>query len=218
MNSNIQQGVAISRALNELEKFFQEVEALRRLLSEQLNDFLSNSTEFKIGDIDYICTESESTWLFPWDNLSIAIFEKKTRKLIDDKAHRFINFQFSFFGESTAIPDQQARPILHVSSSGVRHCLDDFYVRYPIDRNWYFDDFPGVLSLEKNELIWSNYDYGDKFWHYSVDLLSINAANVKQILIDPVYRLLHGEPWEVVPDSALDKAIVRYENLESILK
>ena len=94
----------------------------------------------------------------------------------------------------------------------------DKSIKYPIDEILYFDEEPGSFSLENNAIIWSNYDYGDKFWHYSIDLLKINSHNFQELLINPVYRLLHEEPLQIVPNSALDNALIRYENLESIIK
>lgn len=217
MDSILEQGKNITSALNELEKFFIEINALKILLKEKLNTFLDDSLEFKISNQEEITFYSDSTWLFPWCNMSIAIFGKRKINLDDYNAHRIINFQLSFSGESVAIPNQANRPLIHVSSSGIRY-NEEWFIKYPIDRKLYFDEFPGGFSLEDNAVIWSIYEDGSKFWHYSIDLIKINSQNFQELLIDPVYRLLHGEPWLVAPNSALDYALVRYENLESIMK
>lgn len=218
MDSILEQGKNITSALNELEKFFIEINALKILLKEKLNTFLDDSLEFKISNQEEITFYSDSTWLFPWCNMSIAIFGKRKINLDDYNAHRIINFQLSFSGESVAIPNQTNRPLIHVTSSGFRHNKEEFYIRYPIDVPYYLGDDAGKISLEDNAVIWSIYEDGSKFWHYSIDLLKINSQNFQELLIDPVYRLLHGEPWLVAPNSALDYALVRYENLESIMK
>lgn len=217
MNSIIDQGKNITSALNELEKFFIEVNSLQILLKDKLDKFLDTSIKFKAYNQEESFCFSDSNWLFPWYNISIAIFGKRKTNLEDCNANRIINFQLSFSGESVAIPNQVNRPLIHVSSSSIRY-NEEWFIKYPIDRKLYFDEFPGSFSLEDNAVIWSIYEDGSKFWHYSIDLLKINSQNFQELLIDPVYHLLHGEPWLVAPNSALDYALVRYENLESIMK
>ena len=221
MDNYLEQGRNITTALNELEKFFIEIIALQNLLINTLDTFLDSSTKFKASNHKESYHISNSSYLFPWGNISIAIFDKTkrklTEKLTDDQAYRFINFQFSFSDESVAIPNQIDRPLIHISSSGIRYD-SEWFIKYPIDEILYFDEIPGSFSLEDNAIIWSNYDDGDKFWHYSIDLLKINSHNFQELLINPVYRLLHEEPLQIVPNSALDNALIRYENLESIIK
>lgn len=217
MDNYLEQGRNITTALNELDKFFIEINALKYLLINTLDKFLDSSTKFKASNHKESYHYSNSGYLVPWCNISIAIFDKKRRKLTDDLAYRFINFQFSFSDESVAIPNQIDRPLIHISSSGIRHD-SEWFIKYPIEEILYFDEEPGSFSLENNAIIWSNYDYGDKFWHYSIDLLKINSHNFQELLINPVYRLLHEEPLQIVPNSALDNALIRYENLESIIK
>ena len=119
MDNYLEQGRNITTALNELDKFFIEIDALKYLLINTLDKFLDSSTKFKASNHKESRHLSNSGYLVPWCNISIAIFDKKRRKLTDDLAYRFINFQFSFSDESVAIPNQIDRPLIHISSSGM---------------------------------------------------------------------------------------------------
>ena len=73
MNSIIDQGKNITSALNELEKFFIEVNSLQILLKDKLDKFLDTSIKFKAYNQEESFCFSDSNWLFPWYNIRIAM-------------------------------------------------------------------------------------------------------------------------------------------------
>ena len=140
MDNYLEQGRNITTALNELEKFFIEIIALQNLLINKLDTFLDSSTKYKASNYQEIYHISNSEYLVSWFNISIAIFYKTKRKLTDDRAYRFINFQFSFSDKSVAIPNQIGRPLIHINSSDMRHD-SEWFIKYPIDEILYFETF-----------------------------------------------------------------------------
>jgi hypothetical protein len=77
MDNYLEQGRNITTALNELDKFFIEIDILKFLLISTLDKFLDSSTKFKASNYKESRHISNSGYLVPWCNISIAIFDKK---------------------------------------------------------------------------------------------------------------------------------------------
>ena len=79
MNNTDLQGYAISQALNELEKFATEVDTLVDLVKAKIPKFFAQSTEYKLGEIEYSEEVAEYGLFCNWKGLSVPILKKKNK-------------------------------------------------------------------------------------------------------------------------------------------
>lgn len=209
-----EQGVAITHAIGELKKFYNEVNELKNLIQSKIQSELKNQLkqggEFKIDlpniEINIIeqWGEDDSGW--EWTSLSIPVYTHKAKK----KRSFYLNIQLSFAGSAVA-NIEPAKPQIHIGIDNQPIVKDKYFYDYPISKSDEWLAKANSIFVEQNSLL--RFAYGDeKYWRYSIELLSVNASNLEELIIQPVVQLLNESKWEVAKNSALDKALIRYEN------
>lgn len=213
-----EQGIAITHAIGELKKFYNEVDELKNLIQSKIQSELKNQLKqgrkFKI-DLSNTEIEIANEWgeddnAWEWSSLSIPIYTYGARKDIPKNIFSYLNIQLSFAG-STVANIQPAKPQIHIGIDGIPIGEDEYFYAYPISKSdeGYAD--ANSIFIEQNSLLKYVYDDQD-YWQYSIELLSVNASNLEELIIQPVVQLLNENKWEVAKNSALDKALIRYEN------
>lgn len=213
-----EQGVAITHAIGELKKFYNEVGELENLIQSKIQSELKNQLkqggEFKIDlpntEIKIINKRGGNAGTWEWRSLSIPVYKHGAKKDKLENLYFYLNIQLSFAGSAVA-NIQPAKPQIHIGIDGVPIGEDEYFYAYPISKSdeGYVD--ANSIFIEQNSLLKYVYDVRD-YWQYSIELLSVNASNLEELIIQPVVQLLNENKWEVVKNSALDKALIRYEN------
>lgn len=155
--------------------------------------------------------EDESAW--EWTSLSVPVYKHSSRKNICF----YLNIQLSFAGSSVA-NISPALPQIHIGIDGIPIGEDDYFYTFPISKS---EQEANFINIEQSSLLKFNYDsrnYSRNYWQYSIKLLSVNAANLEELIIFPIVQLLNEDTWNIKADSALDKALIRYENENLVFK
>lgn len=215
-----EQGVAITQVIGELKKFYSEVNGLAGLITSKIHSELKiqlkQGKKFKIDmqdDVEVIESygEDESAW--EWTSLSVPVYQHSSRKNICF----YLNIQLSFAGSSVA-NISPALPQIHIGIDGRPIGEDDYFYTFPISKS---EQEANFINIEQSSLLKFNYDsrnYSRNYWQYSIKLLSVNAANLEELIIFPIVQLLNEDTWNIKADSALDKALIRYENENLVFK
>ncbi len=211
MNNTALQGYAISQALNELEKFATEVDTLVDLVKAKIPKFFAQSTEYKLGEIEYSEEVAECGLFCNWKGLSVPVLKKKNKT--NEEGYLF--FQFSFYGDyvknqlNSEYP--QGMPLIHISFWDHPLEAEESAMAYPINPS---DFEPNSLQLQsKNSLIvWESENSFE--WTYSIPLLHIVASNIDELLLNPAYDLIHTN--ELTLTHQLEKSIISYLDIENI--
>lgn len=208
------QAECITNAINELEKFAVEVENLRTILANKVNHILDGNGHWKVDKIEECSYVNNLQCFYKWHSICLPLLEPREHK---PKHH--LNYQISYAGESVAIPGMVHRPLVHVLFWTYEICENNFFA-YPLKIEDYFGKKKkrqGRFGLKDSSLIVLYYDNDKPYWQYSVDLLSVTSATMDELLINPARELIENgiESWQVKQGSALDKAIVRYEDVSS---
>lgn len=211
-----EQGVAITQVIGELKKFYSEVNELAGLITSKIHSELKiqlkQGKKFKIDmqdDVEVIESygEDESAW--EWTSLSVPVYKHSSRKNICF----YLNIQLSFAGSSVA-NISPALPQIHIGIDGIPIGEDDYFYTFPISKS---EQEANFINIEQSSLLKFNYD-SRNYWQYSIKLLSVNAANLEELIIFPIVQLLNEDTWNIKADSALDKALIRYENENLVFK
>lgn len=211
-----EQGVAITQVIGELKKFYSEVNGLAGLITSKIHSELKiqlkQGKKFKIDmqdDVEVIESygEDESAW--EWTSLSVPVYKHSSRKNICF----YLNIQLSFAGSSVA-NISPALPQIHIGIDGRPIGEDDYFYTFPISKS---EQKANFINIEQSSLLKFNYD-SRNYWQYSIKLLSVNAANLEELIIFPIVQLLNEDTWNIKADSALDKALIRYENENLVFK
>lgn len=213
-----EQGVAITHAIGELKKFYNEVDELKNLIQSKIQSELKNQLKqgrkFKIDlpnikiNIIEQWGEDDSGW--EWTSLSIPVYKHGSIKDKIENLCFYLNIQLSFAGSAVA-NIQPAKPQIHIGIDRTPISEDEYFYDYPISKSDEWLAKANSIFIEQNSLLRFDYDK-KKYWRYSIELLSVNASNLEELIIQPVVQLLNENKWEVAKNSALDKALIRYEN------
>lgn len=215
-----EQGVAITQVIGELKKFYSEVNELAGLITSKIHSELKiqlkQGKKFKIDmqdDVEVIESygEDESAW--EWTSLSVPVYQHSSRKAKEDNICFYLNIQLSFAGSSVA-NISPALPQIHIGIDGIPIGEDDYFYTFPISKS---EQEANFINIEQSSLLKFNYD-SRNYWQYSIKLLSVNAANLEELIIFPIVQLLNEDTWNIKADSALDKALIRYENENLVFK
>lgn len=215
-----EQGVAITQVIGELKKFYSEVNGLAGLITSKIHSELKiqlkQGKKFKIDmqdDVEVIESygEDESAW--EWTSLSVPVYQHSSRKAKEDNICFYLNIQLSFAGSSVA-NISPALPQIHIGIDGIPIGEDDYFYTFPISKS---EQEANFINIEQSSLLKFNYD-SRNYWQYSIKLLSVNAANLEELIIFPIVQLLNEDTWNIKADSALDKALIRYENENLVFK
>lgn len=210
-----EQGVAITHAIGELKKFYDEVNELNNLIKSKIQSDLKNQLrqgkKLKIdkkGEVEFIERWGEDDNAWDWYSISIPVYKSKAHT----KPFVYLNIQLSFVGSAIANINP-TKPQIHIGTDGIPIGEDEYFYAYPISKSdeWYADADADSIFIEQNALLKFVYD-SEEYWRYSIELLSVNASNLEELIIQPIVQLLNENKWEVKKNSVLDKALIRYEN------
>ena len=211
MNNTDLQGYAISQALNELEKFATEVDALIELVSANIPKYFAQSTEYKFGEIKDSEEIAEYGLFCNWKGLSVPVLKKKNKK----NAEGYLLFQFSTYGDSVKnglnSDHPQGMPLIHVSFWTYPLEPEEVYMCFPLNPA---DDDEHTIKLTTNNslIVWESDDSFE--WTYSIPLLHMAASNISDLLLAPAYELIHTKELTMTPE--LEQSIISYPSLEHI--
>lgn len=215
-----EQGVAITQVIGELKKFYSEVNGLAGLITSKIHSELKiqlkQGKKLKIDmqdDVEIIESygEDESAW--EWTSLSVPVYQHSSRKAKEDNICFYLNIQLSFAGSSVA-NISPALPQIHIGIDDRPIGEDDYFYTFPISKS---EQEANFINIEQSSLLKFNYN-SRNYWQYSIKLLSVNAANLEELIIFPIVQLLNEDTWNIKADSALDKALIRYENENLVFK
>lgn len=211
-----EQGVAITQVIGELKKFYSEVNGLAGLITSKIHSELKiqlkQGKKFKIDmqdDVEVIESYGEDESAREWTSLSVPVYKHSSRKNICF----YLNIQLSFAGSSVA-NISPALPQIHISIDDIPIGEDDYFYTFPISKS---EQEANFINIEQSSLLKFNYD-SRNYWRYSIKLLSVNAANLEELIIFPIVQLLNEDTWNIKANSALDKALIRYENENLVFK
>ena len=214
MNEKLKQGELIVKTIGEFEKFALESENLKTALKDKIALVFKDSSVWKPLGIQESHLLSDSGWFYEWQSISVLILKKPKGKF----PYIHLSYQSSNVGDSVKIPCQISRPLVHVFLwEGEVDSDCEYYVKFPFKREICFGEFIGDFDLYSDSLIVWKYDFGARYWLYSVDLLYLNSKNIEELLINPARRLLEDgiDSWALERGSSLDKAIVKYPSVGS---
>lgn len=193
-----EQGVAITHAIGELKKFYDEVNELKNLIKSKIQSDLKNQLrqdkKFKIdkkGEVEFIERWGEDDNAWDWYSISIPVYKSKAHT----KPFVYLNIQLSFVGSAIANINP-TKPQIHIGTDGIPIGEDEYFYAYPISKSdeWYAD--ADSIFIEQNTLLKFVYD-PEEYWRYSIELLSVNASNLEELIIQPIVQLLNENKWEV---------------------
>lgn len=210
-------GIAVTNALDELYKFSEEIIYLKEAIHHKLYSFFGkdpNGYRIKFEKRAEPVKKTGNDWFFEWTGLVFPLFENKT-----ELGH--LNYQLSFSGDSIVDPSvsNERFPLIHISFWYLS-ISENNYFTYPIRRTYFFDDdCPGEFCFlgNENSVLGIQYEDGDLYWTYSVELMKIHSNNIEDILIKPVIELLENKKLIIDNHPSLSEAILKYPTLEEFI-